>query len=79
MLIWDYKTKLQEYCQSEKNSVKYTLISTDDYKHERQFLVEVSDLLGKFTARGFGKTKKKAEQEAAYKAMKELKLPVGEQ
>ncbi|WNE41332.1 MAG: Ribonuclease 3 [Mycoplasmataceae bacterium] len=73
-VIWDYKTKLQEYCQSEKNSLFYNLISINEKKNKKEFLIEVKDLLGKINEKGEGKTKKKAEQNAAYNAMKRLNL-----
>lgn len=73
-VIWDYKTKLQEFCQSEKNSLTYTLIGTSDVNCEREFTVEVRDSFKKLVERGKGKTKKSAEQEAAFKAMKALGL-----
>jgi ribonuclease III len=73
-IIWDYKTKLQEYCQSEKNKVSYNIISNNEKKKQKDFLVEIKDTMGKICEIGSGKTKKKAEQEAAYNAMKKLNL-----
>lgn len=73
-IIWDYKTKLQEYCQSEKNKVSYNVISANIKKEQKDFSVEIKDTMGKISEIGFGKTKKKAEQEAAYNAMKKLNL-----
>ncbi|WNE41873.1 MAG: Ribonuclease 3 [Mycoplasmataceae bacterium] len=73
-MIWDYKTKLQEYCQSQKNSLCYNLLSVDENDNKKQFLIEVRDSLGKINERGEGKTKKRAEQQAAYNAMKKLKI-----
>lgn len=73
-IIWDYKTKLQEFCQSERNSVSYNFISIAEKRDKKEFIVEVNDLLGKINEKGEGKTKKKAEQQAAYNAMKKLNL-----
>jgi ribonuclease III len=73
-IIWDYKTKLQEYCQSEKNKVSYNVISNNEKKRQKDFLVEIKDTMGKICEIGSGKTKKKAEQEAAYNVMKKLNL-----
>lgn len=73
-IIWDYKTKLQEFCQSEKNSLSYNLVETKNLNGDKEFTVEVKDILGKVSEVGKGKTKKSAEQEAALKAMKVLGL-----
>lgn len=73
-IIWDYKTKLQEHCQSEKNQVCYSLVSVNGRKEQKEFLISVKDVMGKINEVGSGKTKKKAEQEAAFNAMKKLGL-----
>jgi len=50
------------------------LLSVDENDNKKQFLIEVRDSLGKINERGEGKTKKRAEQQAAYNAMKKLKI-----
>ena len=74
-LIWDYKTKLQEFCQSKKNSLIYNLIEAKlDFYNNKTFVVKVNDKFGEINEVGIGKTKKSAEQNAAFNAMKTLKL-----
>ena len=74
-LIWDYKTKLQEFCQSKKNNLMYSLIKTKaDQYNDKIFVIEVNDKFGEIKEIGEGKTKKNAEQKAAFNAMKSLKL-----
>lgn len=68
-LFFDSKTILQEIVQSEyKEQLSYELIREEGPDHNKQFTVValVKDMeLGK----GVGKTKKAAEQEAAYQAI----------
>ena len=64
----DYKSKLQELVQTNRNSVIYTVINETGPAHNRVFTIEVSAngiALGKGTAN----SKKEAEQEAARKAL----------
>lgn len=68
----DSKTNLQEICQEKGIEIKYELVSETGPAHDREYKVEVylnNDLSGK----GTGKTKKSAEQHAAYMAIKSLK------
>ena len=65
---------MQEYCQSEKNIVYYSLINISEKDGRKEFLVEAYDLFGKIKDLGNGLTKKEAEQKAAYNAMTRLKL-----
>lgn len=68
-LFYDSKTLLQEYVQREKGSViNYVLVGESGPDHEREFIVEVR-VNGKTAGEGIGKTKKSAEQQAAYKAL----------
>lgn len=68
--LHDYKTTLQELFQADKReSVKYSVIKEYGPPHDRVFIVDVTFdkiILGT----GKGKTKKEAEQNAAYEALK---------
>lgn len=70
--IWDYKTQLQEFCQTQNNRLIYRVIKWKNSNENQQFIVEVKDSLGRICAQGQGKSKKVAEQEAAHKALAEL-------
>ena len=63
----DYKTKLQEMVQTEKESVEYRLVGESGPAHDRTFEVDViiDDIV---YGHGVGKSKKEAEQNAAYDA-----------
>ena len=62
------KALLQEYTQGQtKETPVYTIINEKGPAHNRIFEVEVS-YQGKVIANGIGKTKKEAEQQAAYNA-----------
>lgn len=65
----DYKSYLQELVQTEKNSVSYNLLKETGPAHNRSFEVEVivNDII---YGKGRGKSKKEAEQNAAYDAIK---------
>lgn len=65
----DYKSKLQEMVQTSKKSLEYRLISETGPAHDKVFEVEVvidNIIYGK----GIGKSKKEAEQKAAFDAFK---------
>jgi len=68
----NYKTKLQELVQSEGKRVSYKVISESGPEHAKTFEVAafVDDIE---VAVGSGSSKKRAEQEAAKKALKILK------
>ncbi len=73
-LFFDSKTILQEIIQNEDNKQKlrYKLISEEGPDHNKTFTIAVcigNDEIGK----GTGRTKKAAEQEAAYQAIQLLK------
>lgn len=72
-LFFDSKTILQEMVQSmEEQELAYNLVGEEGPDHDKRFIVEV--VIGKEKVfRGKGRTKKAAEQQAAYKALKELK------
>ena len=68
----DYKTKLQELVQQKKNQVlSYSLLSETGPDHDKHFEVCVA-LNGKEVGRGEGRSKKRAEQEAARLAIAKL-------
>lgn len=68
----DYKTALQELVQQKKNQVlSYALVGESGPDHDKQFTVEVS-LNGKVVGTGDGRSKKKAEQDAAKAAIEAL-------
>ena len=68
----DYKTKLQELVQRKKNQVlSYELIGESGPDHDKQFMVQVS-LNGNVVGQGSGRSKKRAEQDAARVAIEKL-------
>ena len=72
-LFYDSKTILQEMVQAEKlGEIKYRLICEEGPDHNKSFTVELM-IHGKSYGKGKGRTKKAAEQQAAYKAIHVLK------
>jgi len=72
-LFYDSKTILQELAQANgEERISYQLIKEEGPDHEKTFTVEVK-MGNKILGSGTGKTKKSAEQEAAYNAIKVLK------
>ncbi len=76
-LFYDSKTNLQEYAQGElKKELHYVIVDESGPEHNKVFTVEVmvdNHILGK----GQGRTKKAAEQQAAYEALLGLRQPTG--
>ena len=69
----DYKTALQELVQQKKDQVlAYTLVGESGPDHDKEFRVEVS-LNGNVIGTGVGRSKKRAEQDAARNALEALK------
>jgi len=68
----DYKSKLQELLQSDKRSLKYEIISETGPSHEREFVsrVYMDDFI--IMGEGKGKSKKEAEQNAAFATLQKL-------
>ena len=67
----DHKTELQEYLARSGQSVAYKVLGFSGPPHNREFEIEaVVD--GESLGRGFGTSKKRAEQEAAAEALHEL-------
>ena len=72
-LFYDSKTILQEMVQKEHtNSLSYKIIDESGPDHCREFTVAVY-VGNKYIATGKGKSKKTAEQQAAYEALLKLK------
>ena len=72
-LFYDSKTVLQEMTQAyTEEKISYQLVGEEGPDHEKIFTVQVK-LGSKVLGSGRGKTKKGAEQEAAYNAIKVLK------
>lgn len=65
----DYKSKLQELVQTSKKSLEYRLVSESGPAHDKIFEVEVV-IDNIIYGRGIGKSKKEAEQKAAFDAFK---------
>lgn len=70
--VQDWKSRLQEEVQAQKgNSPIYKLVKAVGPDHDRNFTVAVS-FFNKQQAKGQGKSKQTAEQEAAKKALEKL-------
>lgn len=64
----DYKSKLQEAVQTTRKSLKYVVINEYGEAHDKTF--EIAVVIDDITyGKGIGKTKKEAEQNAAYDAL----------
>ncbi len=72
-LFYDSKTILQEIVQAEHKELEYVILNEEGPDHNKSFTVAV-DIDGVRLTTATGKTKKKAEQSAAYQAI--LKLGV---
>ena len=72
-LFYDSKSNLQEFVQGHfKSEVAYELVGESGPEHNKSFRVKVrlnKEVLGE----GIGKTKKAAEQQAAYQALLKLR------
>lgn len=76
-LFYDSKTNLQEYVQRQlKKDVHYVTIEESGPEHNKLFVVVVT-VDDKVLGRGEGRTKKAAEQQAAYEALLDLKKSGG--
>lgn len=69
VFLGDYKSRLQEMVQTDKKSLEYRLISETGPSHDKTFIFEVV-IDGIVYGKGKGKSKKEAEQNAAYDALK---------
>ena len=71
VFLGDYKSRLQEMVQTNKKSLEYRLISETGPSHDKTFVFEVV-IDGIIYGKGTGKSKKEAEQQAAYDALKKV-------
>lgn len=71
VFLGDYKSRLQEMVQTDKKSLLYRLVSETGPSHDKTFVFEVV-IDGIVYGRGSGKSKKDAEQKAAYDALKKV-------
>ncbi len=69
VFLGDYKSKLQEMVQTDKKSLEYRLVKETGPSHDKTFVFEVV-VDGIVYGRGIGKSKKEAEQKAAFDALK---------
>ncbi len=67
-LFYDSKTLLQEKMQKQGRTIAYELVSETGPDHDKVFTVEVV-IDGQTMARGEGRNKKSAQQQAAYQAL----------
>lgn len=73
ILFYDAKTVLQEMIQENpQGSLNYRLIREEGPDHDKSFMVEAC-INGKPVSQGVGRTKKAAEQQAAYEAILQLR------
>lgn len=68
----DYKSKLQELVQSDKRTLRYEIISETGPAHNRVFVSRVFMDEVIVMGEGQGKSKKEAEQKAAFSALKKM-------
>jgi len=68
----DYKSKLQELLQSDKRSLRYEIISESGPAHDKEFVSRVYMDDNIVMGEGSGKSKKEAEQSAAFAALEKL-------
>lgn len=66
--IEDYKSKLQELVQTGKKSLEYVVTNETGPAHQKEFTIEVR-IDGMVYGKGVGKSKKEAEQRAAFDAI----------
>lgn len=68
-LVWDYKSRLQHYCQAERIELPhFSVVRSEGPDHKKRFEVEVV-LRGEPAGCGAGFSKKEAEQNAARAAL----------
>jgi len=78
-LFFDSKTLLQEIIQSEGNeSLHYVCVKEEGPDHDKKFYIEARIFDETVIGTGIGKTKKAAEQQAAYHAIKSKKSKIEE-
>ncbi len=71
-LEWDYKSRLQQYCQGEQKGLpEFRVIREEGPDHRKEFEVEAV-IESKALGRGVGSSKKEAEQNAARVALQAM-------
>ncbi len=71
-LFYDSKTRLQNLAQAENLKLEYRLIREDGPEHKKVFTI-AAVINGSDISEGSGSSKKAAEQQAAYAALKKLR------
>ncbi len=71
-LFVDSKTNLQEIVQAEEKQINYVLVREEGPDHDKIFTMEAV-IDGETAGVGTGRTKKAAEQHAAFEAIKKLR------
>lgn len=71
----DYKSKLQEFVQTDKKSLEYILVNEEGPAHNKTFEIEVR-INGILYGKGIAKSKKEAEQMAAKDALEKSEIVV---
>ncbi|MBN2311930.1 MAG: ribonuclease III [Candidatus Hydrogenedentes bacterium] len=67
--VWDYKSRLQHFCQAERIGLpRFEVVRSEGPDHRKEFEVEVL-LRDRPSGRGVGSSKKEAEQNAAREAL----------
>ena len=68
----DYKSKLQEFVQTDKRCLEYVVLNEEGPAHNKTFtvIVKIDDVI---YGKGIAKSKKEAEQEAAKDALRKAK------
>ena len=71
----DYKSKLQEYVQTDKRSLEYVILNEEGPAHNKTFtaVVKIDNIV---YGKGVAHSKKEAEQEAAKDALRKAKNAV---
>ncbi|XOV95353.1 MAG: ribonuclease III [Bacteroidota bacterium] len=69
----NYKSKIIEWVQKESKEIKFEIINSNDNDRTKQFIAQVF-IDGLPLEKGYGFSKKKAEQDAAYKSILMLKI-----
>ena len=73
----DYETRLQEFVQQSDRHASYVHPGEEGPEHSKMFFVEVY-VSGKLVAKGKGRSKKEAEQNAAMNALSVLRKNNGQ-
>ncbi len=75
--VWDYKSRLQHFCQAEHAALPvFKVVRSEGPDHRKEFEMEVC-VNERALGRGRGSTKKEAEQHAAREALEHLGQELG--